>query len=210
MLRIIGLFIVINRLIPITIVPTGAFALLCSPQKLGDILGLVEGDVRRCLMDMRSVVNVRDNYCDIQIYHKSFPDFLLDPSRSKEFHIKLEDDMYHRIYSHIIRTSQHRETILQILGQVIIARTMPSDVDFFGTPANSLSPNRLTSIFGLGHDGLGSSYCRCSLDARARRRRRGYQDSTFLIPQIPAGSVQVRRIVCRYRQGSVYAPTRPY
>ena len=157
MLRIIGLFIVINRLIPTTIIPTGAFALLCSPQKLGDILGLVEGDVRRCLMDMHSVVNVRDNYCDIQIYHKSFPDFLLDPSRSKEFHIKLEDDMYHRVYSHIIRTSQHRETILQILGQVIVAKSMPSDVDFFGTPANSSSPNRLTSIFGLGHDGLGQA-----------------------------------------------------
>jgi len=99
-------------------------------------------------MDVHSVVNCRGDYHDIQIYHKSFPDFLLDPSRSKDFAVNTED-AHVSLFSHLILTSQHRDTILQILGQMVLAKSMPSDVDIFGTPANSLSPKRLTSIFGL-------------------------------------------------------------
>jgi len=155
MLQIMALIITINRLIATANAPADDFAQLCSPQKLGDILGLVKGDVRRCLLDMHSVVNIGDDYRDIQIYHKSFPDFLLDPSRSKEFNIKIEDDMHDRVYLHLIRTSRHRDIIRQVLGQVTNARSMPSEVDIFGTPANSSSPRRLASIFGLEHDELG-------------------------------------------------------
>ena len=155
MLQIMALIITINRLIATANAPADDFAQLCSPQKLGDILGLVKGDVRRCLLDMHSVVNIGDDHRDIQIYHKSFPDFLLDPSRSKEFNIKLEDDMHDQVYLHLIRTSRRRDIIRQVLGQVTNARSMPSEVDVFGTPANSSSPRRLASIFGLEHDELG-------------------------------------------------------
>jgi len=64
-------------------------------------------------------------------------------------------DMYDQVYSHLIGTSKLRETIVQILGQVIVAKSMSSDVDIFGTPANSLSPKRLTKIFGLEDGDLG-------------------------------------------------------
>jgi len=38
-------------------------------------------------------------------------------------------DMYDKVYSHLISSSQHRDTILQVLGQVIIAKGMPDDMD---------------------------------------------------------------------------------
>ena len=77
-LQILALLITINGLISTANAPAGTFSQLCSPLKLGEILGLKRGEVRRCLRDMHSVVNVGDDKRDIQIYHKSFPDFLLD------------------------------------------------------------------------------------------------------------------------------------
>jgi len=150
MLRIVALIIVINRLIATANAPAGTFTQLCSPQKLGDILGLGKGDARRCLMDVHSVVNVTDDYHDIQIYHKSFPDFLLDPSRSNEFAINV-DDSYHCLFSHLIGSSQRRNTILQVLGQCLVSEGMNSNVDIIGTPANTSSPNRIEIILGLKH-----------------------------------------------------------
>jgi len=97
---------------------------------------------------MHSVVNVGDDRRDIQIYHKSFPDFLLDPSRSKEFAIDLQA-VHDCLYSHLVGTSQERDTILQVLGQVMVAEGMPSDVDIIGSPANTLSPDRVGVILGL-------------------------------------------------------------
>jgi len=46
MLQIMALVLIINRLISTVSAPAGAFARLCSPQKLGDIFGLRKGDVR--------------------------------------------------------------------------------------------------------------------------------------------------------------------
>ena len=60
-------------------------------------------------------------------------------------------DMYNQVYSYLIASSKCRDTILHILGQVVIARSMSSDVDIFGTPANSSSTKRLTLILGLEH-----------------------------------------------------------
>ena len=45
MLQIMALVLIINQLISTASAPAGAFARLCSPQKLGDILGLRKGDV---------------------------------------------------------------------------------------------------------------------------------------------------------------------
>jgi len=148
MLRIMALLIIINRLIATANARTGVFARLCSPQKLGDVLGLRKGDVRRCLVDMHSVVNVGDDHFDIQIYHKSFADFLLDPSRSNDFAVNVED-AHVCLYSHLIGTSQHRDTILQVLGQCLVSEGMNSDVDILGTPTNTSTPNRVEMILGL-------------------------------------------------------------
>jgi len=57
--------------------------------------------------------------------------------------------MYDRVYSHLIINSPNRDTILQVLGQVIVAKNMPPDVDAIGIPANSASPKRITAILGL-------------------------------------------------------------
>jgi len=64
-------------------------------------------------------------------------------------------DMYDLVYSHLIRTSKRRDAIYQILGQVIISRSMPSDVGVFDAPSNSSSPKQLTSISGMAHGELG-------------------------------------------------------
>jgi len=147
-LKILALLITINRLISTANAPAGTFTHLCSPLKLGQILGLKRGEVRRCLRDMHSVVNVGDDKRDIQIYHKSFPDFLLDRSRSKEFAIDLQVP-HDCLYSHLVGTSQHRDTILRVLGQVMVAEDMPSDVDIIGSFANTSSPRRIEVILGL-------------------------------------------------------------
>ena len=147
-LQILALLIVINQLISTANAPAGTFTQLCSPLKLGEILGLKRGEVRRCLTDMHSVVNVGDDKRDIQIYHKSFPDFLLDRSRSKEFSIDLQAS-HGCLYSHLVGASHDRDTILRILGQVMLAEGMPSDVDIIGSPANTSSPDRVGVILGL-------------------------------------------------------------
>lgn len=121
---------------------------LCSPLKLDKILGLKRGDVKRCLTDMHSLVDIGDENHIIHIYHKSFPEFLLDPSRSKQFSVPLEG-AYEAVYSHILRTSIHRDTILLVIGQILIAEGMPSHVDQFGTPANATSPHRIEKILRL-------------------------------------------------------------
>ena len=150
MLRIMALIIIINQLISTANAPAGVFSRLCSPQKLGDILGLNRGDVGRCLKDMHSLVNVGDDSRDIQIYYKSFPDFLLDPSRSNEFAVNL-DDAHESLLSHLIGTSQHRDIILQVLGRCLVSEDMGSDVDIFDAHGNTSSPNRIEMILGLEH-----------------------------------------------------------
>jgi len=150
MLRIMALIIIINQLISTANAPAGVFSRLCSPQKLGDILGYERGDVRRCLMDMHPVVNIKDDNRDVQIYHKSFPDFLLDPSRSNEFAVDVWG-VHDCLCSHLIGTSKHPDKILQVLGQCLVSEGMVSDVDIAGTSANTSSPNRIETILGLEH-----------------------------------------------------------
>jgi len=162
MLRVIGLIIVINRLIATANAPAGTFARLCSPRKLGGLLGPVKGDVRRCLMDVHSVVSVGDDDCDIQIYHKSFPDYILDPSRSNEFAISVED-VYDCLFSRLISTSQYRDIILQVLSQCFVSEGMNSDVDIMGTPANSSTPKRIGMILGLPHGAISILFKRLRL-----------------------------------------------
>ena len=59
-------------------------------------------------------------------------------------------DMYDQVYSHLIRASKHQRTTLQILGQVILAQSMPVDMDTSGSRLKS-SPNSITANLGLEH-----------------------------------------------------------
>jgi len=148
MLRILALIIFINRLIATANAPAGAFARLCSPRKLGDILGLEKGDVRRCLRDMHSVINIGDDHSDVQIYHKSFPDFLLDPKRSNEFAVKVEN-VQDCLFTHLIGTSQHQDIILQVLDQCLFSKGLGSGVDIIGAPANTRSCKQIETLLGV-------------------------------------------------------------
>jgi len=60
-------------------------------------------------------------------------------------------DMYDQVYSHLTGTSKHRDTLLRILGQVIIAQDMPPDVDTFGSLPNTSSLEWIKVILGLEH-----------------------------------------------------------
>ena len=60
--------------------------------------------------------------------------------------------MYDRVYSHLIINSPHRDTILQVLGQVIVTKDMPPDIDAIDIPANFSSPRWITAILGLKPD----------------------------------------------------------
>jgi len=57
--------------------------------------------------------------------------------------------MYDRVYSHLISSSPHRDTILRVLGQIIIAKDMSPHVDAIGSPENTTHPDRIEMILGL-------------------------------------------------------------
>jgi len=62
-----------------------------SPKRLEAILGLNPGAIRRILTDMHSLLKIGNNNEDIKILHASFPDFLFDPSRSKDFFVNVAE-----------------------------------------------------------------------------------------------------------------------
>jgi len=59
-------------------------------------------------------------------------------------------DMYDQVYSHLIRTSKHRETILQILGQCLFSEGIDPDVNLIGASESTLSCKRIEILLGLG------------------------------------------------------------
>ena len=60
-----------------------------------------------------------------------------------------DDSIFNWVYPRLIANSKYRDVILQVLGQVIVAQRKPSDLDIFGTPANSSFPQRIEQILGL-------------------------------------------------------------
>jgi len=58
-------------------------------------------------------------------------------------------DMYDQVYSYLIGTSRDRDTILRILGQVIIAQPVPLEVRSVDPPPNYSSPNWIAAILDL-------------------------------------------------------------
>jgi len=61
---------------------------LSKSLRIENILGLRDGDVKRLLRTLHSVVDVGD---DLKLLHASFPDFLLDHSRSMDFFIDVTE-----------------------------------------------------------------------------------------------------------------------
>lgn len=53
------------------------------------------------------------------------------------------------VYVRPISNSKYRDIILHALGQVIVAYSVPSDLDAFGTSANSSSSNQVEQTLGL-------------------------------------------------------------
>jgi len=58
-------------------------------------------------------------------------------------------DMYDQVYSHLISSSQYRDIVLQVLGQVIITKDLPPNVDAAGS---SSSPKQIAAVLGLEQD----------------------------------------------------------
>ena len=58
-----------------------------TPQVVGVFMSLDPGEVQCLLLDLASVIECVDKYTPIRMLHASFPDFLLDQSRSEEYYI---------------------------------------------------------------------------------------------------------------------------
>ena len=58
-----------------------------TPEDIAGLMFLDCGDVFRLLVDLPSMVMVRDSDYDIKFLHASFGDFLLDQERSEQYHI---------------------------------------------------------------------------------------------------------------------------
>jgi len=54
-----------------------------------------------------------------------------------------------QLYSHIVHAVKHRTQVLQILGQLILAKEMPNEQDILGSPSNSTATSRIEVILGL-------------------------------------------------------------
>jgi hypothetical protein len=74
-MRLLGVFVFARNLFPKT------------PELVGEFMFLDPGEVQCLLLDLVSVIECVDNDTEIRMLHASFPDFLLDRSRSEEYHI---------------------------------------------------------------------------------------------------------------------------
>jgi len=83
-LKILGQLIVIRDLTE----QQDIFGVLSKSSRIEQILGLRDGDVKRLLRTLHSVIDVGD---DLKLLHASFPDFLLDPSRSMDFFVDIAE-----------------------------------------------------------------------------------------------------------------------
>ena len=83
-LKILGQLIVIRDLTE----QQDIIGVLSKSSRIEEILGLRDGDVKRLLRTLHSVIDVGD---DLKLLHASFPDFLLDPSRSVDFFVDVAE-----------------------------------------------------------------------------------------------------------------------
>jgi len=57
-------------------------------------------------------------------------------------------DMYDQVYSYLISSSQYRDTILRVLGQIIVAKDMAPHMD------NAANADRIATTLGLKRDAV--------------------------------------------------------
>ena len=83
-LKVLGQLIVIRDLTE----QQDIIGVLSKASRIKLILGLRDGDVKRLLRTLHSVIEVGD---DLKLLHASFPDFLLDRSRSVDFFVDVSE-----------------------------------------------------------------------------------------------------------------------
>ena len=87
--------------------------------------------------------------------------------------------MYDQVYSHFIRSSQHRDTILRVLGQIIIAKDMSPHMNVIGFPANTTHPDRIAMTLGLERGAVLRAISDVRMTPEVGRADIKIQDPTF-------------------------------
>jgi len=85
------------------------------------------------------------------VFSSIFPDRQMPWNKNSSLRVQ---DMYDQVYIHLIGTSEHRDTILRILGQVVIAQDMSTDVDTISSLPNTSSLEWIAVILGLAHSSV--------------------------------------------------------
>ncbi|KAJ7436916.1 hypothetical protein FB451DRAFT_185994 [Mycena latifolia] len=81
-----------SRMLNILCVIVHGSMLRRSTKNIERLLGLNPGDVKLTLRRLQSLLLVPEDETDvISLHHKSFPDFLIDPNRSRKFHLQCKD-----------------------------------------------------------------------------------------------------------------------
>jgi len=106
-LKVLGQML-IARDMPNSVDEFGSPANSSSPMRLEAILGLQPGDIRRILTDMHSLLKFGTNLEDIKLLHASFPDFLMDRSRSNSFSVDLDGARTIREANLLLRSTFNR------------------------------------------------------------------------------------------------------
>jgi len=83
------------------------------------------------------------------VFSRVFPGPIIPWNNNSSIQLQ---DMYDQVYSHLISSSRHRDTFLQVLGQVIISKDMLPNVDVISIPANSSSPKQIAATLGVECD----------------------------------------------------------
>lgn len=96
-----------------------------QPQTIEKVLRYEQGDLYVYLLDMHSIVHVPElsSFEELRFYHTSFPDFLLDQSRSREYFIDIG-----KAHAHLVicwwRYWEDRTEYLDRPQNVCIMRTL--------------------------------------------------------------------------------------
>jgi len=83
------------------------------------------------------------------VFSSVFPGPQIPWNKNASFQLQ---DMYEQVYSYLIGTSRDRDTILRILGQVIIAQRVPHEGATVDPLPNYSSPNWIAAILDLEQD----------------------------------------------------------
>lgn len=96
-----------------------------TPQVVGEFIFLDPGEVQCLLLDLTSVIECVNKDTEIRMLHASFPDFLLDLSRSKEYYI--DSSMIHAEISQLCLSHSRAHDLEDCMPS--IAHSLPLCID---------------------------------------------------------------------------------